>query len=820
MNSWTAACVLTALVNLVIAALVYVKNPRRLANRLFPLFSVNLAVWAIVVGFIMTAASEEDAGRLVRLAFAVGAFLPAQFNVLAIGVTRRFLERKHLWTAGFLYALSAAVAAVPFIPSFIHSVSFPSGRLRLPGPEVTYDTVLFSIYCVAVIVPMLAGLLSLGPRWNTATGVRRAELQYLFLGVLAGSLWVLATSLVPPFFGTTLPSRLAPFSSVVMSGIIAYGVAKYRILDIQVVLETTTAYVVTSLLLFFGYFMLVGAVSAVISSFWGGAQLRQMTLLVALFIVAATFVPFKSKVQYALRKQFFHDRYDPEELGAELNRVFGLHLAIGPLLERTIALLHDNMGIPLRATVLVSDELNVTGLFRGMPEWCGVRVVPESAVLRFLAHRQDIVVGEELEKSADPVLQEVREELTETEADAAVPILVNSSQVGALCIAGKVSGEMFSRSDMRILARIGTELGIAIERLVLADQLLKTQQFQSYLLEHAPIGVIATDERNTLTVFNREAEHLAGLSRETLIGHSPSRLPAPLRTVFEELLTAGKGTLDRELSVHGANGTRNTVRAMAELLTDERGSPVGAELILVDLSRVRQLEEQVRRNERLAALGVIAAGIAHEIRNPLVSLRTFAQLLPERYEDVEFRNAFSTIALREIDRMVRLVEDILLTRPGSCELREVDLVQVVKGAVVMFEAQRGSKEIVVRQEFPSQSVPVVADAERLHQAFLNILLNSRDAIEKKGEIVVRISETDEWVSILCEDNGCGMTQEEMRHMCDPFFTTKQRGIGLGLSIVAGIVQDHGGRLSVDSAKGVGTRLIIDLPRKVGKGASA
>jgi signal transduction histidine kinase len=237
---------------------------------------------------------------------------------------------------------------------------------------------------------------------------------------------------------------------------------------------------------------------------------------------------------------------------------------------------------------------------------------------------------------------------------------------------------------------------------------------------------------------------------------------------------------------------------------------------------------QIRRSDRLASLGTLSAGMAHEIKNPLVSIKTFAQLLPERYHDSDFRETFSNLIVHEIDRIDSLVNQLLrFARPAKPLLRPMHVHEVLEKTLLLVQHRLYQKEIKLTRSWDAEVDTTRADADQLEQVFLNFFLNAMDAMKRGGELTVgtQIRSGDPLVSqlsaegedmqeVLCisiRDTGDGIRAEDIPHVFDPFFTTKDYGTGLGLSVVHGIIEEHGGQIEVESELSKGTAFHIFLP---------
>jgi signal transduction histidine kinase len=255
---------------------------------------------------------------------------------------------------------------------------------------------------------------------------------------------------------------------------------------------------------------------------------------------------------------------------------------------------------------------------------------------------------------------------------------------------------------------------------------------------------------------------------------------------------------------------------------------LGALMVLTDITALKRLEAQIRRSDRLASLGTLSAGMAHEIKNPLVSIKTFAQLLPERYQDSDFRETFSNLIGHEIDRIDSLVNQLLrFARPTKPLLKPVHVHEIMEKSLSLLGHRLYQKEIKLTRSWQANVDTIRADADQLEQVFLNFFLNAMDAMKNGGELAVSTQvQTDErWVAALTRSNGEsgevlhitirdtgeGIRKEDIPHVFDPFFTTKDYGTGLGLSVAHGIIQEHGGQIEVESEVQKGTAFHILLP---------
>jgi len=347
------------------------------------------------------------------------------------------------------------------------------------------------------------------------------------------------------------------------------------------------------------------------------------------------------------------------------------------------------------------------------------------------------------------------------------------------------------------------------------------------VLDSVGDGVIVLDGNHRITFLNPAAEEVTGISRRLAEGR-------PFSAFFgnEEFLTemvaktaeTGMSISDHENVVlkKGRNITPVNVTASPLLLAD--GERIGIVLVLRDLTNIRELEEAVRQADRLSTLGALAAGLAHEIKNPLGGIMGAAQLLGRELPDGSELRDYISIMLKEVDRVNRIVEELLsLTAPRGLELKRVDLHRVLGDLVMLQKSAIGKNHAIFHQNYDLSIPPVLADESLLSQLFLNLIKNAVEAVGKNGHIRVTTRVVSEYsmtqkgerasrmVAIDVSDNGPGMSKEQMENIFTPFFTTKPKGTGLGLAICHKIVSEHRGMIKIDSEPGKGSTFTVLLP---------
>lgn len=375
--------------------------------------------------------------------------------------------------------------------------------------------------------------------------------------------------------------------------------------------------------------------------------------------------------------------------------------------------------------------------------------------------------------------------------------------------------------DSQILEQI---VRLERQKAELSAALQEHQAYYEDLLSSLQDGVIILDPAGRVVSLNQAAEELTGFSGSQVAGRPIGEVfppPSPLSRLVAKTADQGRSYADFDAALTRADGGRLTVSAVASLVSNPHGESRGVVLVLRDLSRVRELEEQVRRSDRLAALGVLAAGVAHEVRNPLVGVRAAAQLMEREATFPPGLREFTGIIIREVDRLNRLVGDLLaFAGHRALRIRPCNVNQVVEEALRLEDTGLQAGGVTVVRRYDPEVPAVAGDSERLLQVFLNLIRNGVEAMAGgAGELQVRTR--FERVAPQCGgraaavveigDRGAGIPPEIKGHLFNPFFTTKDGGTGLGLPISLRIVEEHGGAIEVQSEVGQGSTFRVLLP---------
>ena len=346
------------------------------------------------------------------------------------------------------------------------------------------------------------------------------------------------------------------------------------------------------------------------------------------------------------------------------------------------------------------------------------------------------------------------------------------------------------------------------------SRLRRVEAFRDILISSLPVGLIATDNKGHVILYNEFSQELTGISEKRVIGKSTEVFSdcEVIYTAFDVPEKRSDVTCQKEAQLVTDTGACHTVQLNRMAIIDRDDKFVGTLLMIQDLSQVKKLEEDLRRSERLAALGKMAAGVAHELRNPLSSIKGLALVLQSRFTGENHDRETANILVQEVERLNRSISELLdYARPQKLQKNDVDINILLHKAVSLLAIDAESAGIEMVTDFPDNLPVIQADEDRLNQVFLNLFLNSIQAMTDGGTLTIKTAKRESSLTITVNDTGCGIAKENFGRVFDPYFTTKPEGTGLGMAMSAKIVEEHGGTISFDSTEGQGTSVVVEIP---------
>jgi PAS domain S-box-containing protein len=837
MNNATLPTLIALIAQVSLGLAVFQANPKRHSNQCFLLLSAVVAVWLGNLYFAFSASTPETAAFYIRQASAAVVVILAVLNLLRLSIRERqkgwpeILRQSWLWLA-----LACAVIAFCQTKFFLQTAQFPVQAAvfdPLPVPVYGRGFLIYAAYFAAAAATLFAKYLR---DIKQTAGGERAELAFILIGMLATVALALLLAVTLRYF--IEPSQLiwfAPFRIVLFSLVIAYGIATRKIMEVGVFLRRVMGYLVLATYIVALYALVWWLSGAVFRQVLTIEQARSLAHICAAVVIAFAMAPARGFSQSIADRLFGGSR--SLDFRATMNKAADILESVSTLpelLERFAKMIGEALRSD-HVAILLADRQTFEQAYPPMPVGSGevIRLEESDPLITYLkAQQQPIVLDELYRIRATPELTDIKQRMRDLRAAAATGIFTRKHLVGVMLLGPRLSGRIYGSVEQNALQVLCGQLAVAVENAQLFTEVQNAKIYNETLLQNLTTGVIAADADGRITVFNKEAEQITDLPSHDVVDHSISGLPPPLSAAMRDTLQSGEVQEHREIVLRSGEKAV-VVRASSSLFHAQNGEMLGALMVLTDITALKRLEQQIRRSDRLASLGTLSAGMAHEIKNPLVSIKTFTQLLPERYQDSDFRETFSNLIGHEIDRIDSLVNQLLrFARPAKPLLRPMHVHDILEKSLMLVGHRLYQKEIKLSRSWNADVDTIRADADQLEQVFLNFFLNAMDAMKQGGELTVSteirsaadlIAPVDasvaassngaghEVLRITVRDDGEGIRSEDIPHVFDPFFTTKDYGTGLGLSVVHGIVQEHGGQIEVESELAKGTAFHILLP---------
>jgi two-component system, NtrC family, sensor kinase len=683
---------------------------------------------------------------------------------------------------------------VPGALLFLLQLAFINGVIDFSPSPILFRDVLdnlgdfqFGLYFVLSALALL----------QTYRTVRTPELRQQMKWVTRGT----ALAVVPYFALQSFPRLLgvvpgayidfAIFPLVLMPISFGYAIHRYRLMDVDIIFKRGVTYTLATACVIGLYATFVVIVGDLLGA--GFEPLSMVARVVATIVAALLFAPIKDQFQIWVDKFFYRDRYDVRETLIDFGRTLGSEVHLENMLDRIV----DRLGRALfvsRSAVFLEHPFDPS---RFIPARTSGLSIPPNADFGFLkstTERRYIFLETDL-----------------FDLNYFIPCRVKDRVIAYIALGRTQNGDYLTSEDLELLETVSDYVGIALENGRLyrslehkASEYQSLKDFSENIIESINVGVLVEDVDGRIVGWNRALEILTGRSRHDAIGRRTENF---IPSSFLHKLTE-----DRDLYKQPWLGL--TVNFTATSLVDKIGNTRGT-LIMVDniTDRVR-LEDQLVQNDKLTSIGLLAAGVAHEVNTPLAVISSYSQMLRKEISPEDSRYKLLEKITKQTFRASEIVNNLLnFSRTNATEFTDVDIHQVIRDTVALLEHQLKSGRIRIEQELRAEYPMTIGNAGKLQQVFLNLFVNARDAMPEGGELRIMTDTMNSKIEIVVQDSGVGISRENINKIYDPFFTTKAagKGTGLGLSVSYGIVQEHGGTIAVESKPGVGTSFRLELP---------
>jgi signal transduction histidine kinase len=819
MNPQLALIAAAALANIGLGVVVLARQPSSKINQYFALFSFSVALWTVSNALALAQLRAFSTDFFPRLAFASASVIPVGFLLFStVFPTTNPFAPKRTVLAFVAVGLGFALASLSHL--IVRDVVSSDGTLRIIYGPLHLP---FAIYFISGLG---FSLFLLVKKRRVLSGFERLQVQYLFLGVLLAAIGATATNLIVPLvLRSSNLSRFGPLFGLVMIALIAHSIIRYRLMNLRLVLRQGSVYLIAATIAGAVFSVIIGMGSRLVGD---RPQDVPLPFLVAIAIaIALAFQPLKTWLQATLDRYLYRETYDYQRTLREASSTISGTLDLKSLLEY----LCDTANRIVRPDVVSAFTRDSRdGTFWRVARVAIAEVHPEQDISRvsataplpsfLMTHRKALIRDEVGRTLHGPSAEAAAADLRALGGEVAIPMMSESQLIGFVVVGTKLSGDAYFVDDIELLSTLSNQAAIAVNNAQLYGRVVLVNEYIENILRTMDSGVITVEAGGQVAVVNATAQALTRLSQAALKTMTVDTLPKPLGSQLRDTLADGQPRLQLEASLPLDSTQLLPVVCSTAALRDEKGSIRGALIVFTDLSKLKALESDKRRAERLVAFGTLVSGIAHEIKNPLVAIKTFAELLPERFQDTDFRENFAKVVITEIDRIDDLVARLRgLAIPTPHAGGAMDLRDPIVDTLALLRAQLEQSRVTVVREFQDDEPYVAADIAQLKQLFLNLFLNALEAMGRDGELTVRVSrkriQSDTWVVVEVADTGPGIPEGIRASIFNPFFTTKSRGSGLGLAICRGIVDAHRGTIRAEPRHDrPGTIMIVEFPASV------
>ena len=733
--------------------------------------------------------------------------------VLTFPEKRQFV-RQRPWLLGVAYLPGALLLARHIIALRLAQAS---GHLRwdMDRQELAYGAILF--------------VAAAGALWHSyrlaSTTILRQQLKWVtrgtILAIVPYTLFYVVPFLMGAWPGTGM--KLSVLSLGLLPLTFGYAIFRYRLMDVDLIFKRGVVYTLAAAAVVGMYFALVAGVAMLVHNRQPSSG--PIGWILAVVVTALLFDPVRKWIQDRVDHLFYRTVYDYRrtliEFGRELGSETDLNALLSSVLDRlsrTLAV--DRIAIFLRtgeeaAQFAVSKSL-------GMP-------LTGKMDLTFLAVPRPEPAGHLFFENTHQVPRETagsQETIARLDLNYYIPCRAQQKTVAVLGLGKTAKGDYLSSEDIELLETLGGYLGIAIQNGRLYASLQqkvaeyeRLKDFNENIVESINVGIMALDMEDRIESWNAQMEVMYALPRW-------QTLTQPVRTIFppefvEEFYRVrqnpGINNLYKFRMQTPAGETRTVNVAIAPLVT-RKFEVIGRLVIMDDITERVELESQLSQADKLSSIGLLAAGVAHEVNTPLAVISSYTQMLAKQLQGDPQKSGLLEKITRQTFRASEIVNNLLnFSRTSGTEFADVDINKIITDTLALLEHQFKTAKIQVQSDLTHGISWIQGNPGRLQQVFLNLFLNAKDAMPGGGKLNVATSNGD-MVSVRVTDTGSGIAPEHIQRIYDPFFTTKtapkegqNRGTGLGLSVTYGIIQEHAGKIRVESNPGAGTTFALDFP---------
>jgi two-component system, NtrC family, sensor kinase len=741
-------------------------------------------------------------------------FLPVVFLHFCLSFPERRMTATRSWLVPMIYMPPLVLTGVAIASHVLFQLNQGSAELWAIAALIDRWKPLYFAALFAV-----SFLVLLESYRKTRKLIARRQMKWLVWGTGAGVLPFFVFYAVPFAFGREPKPFLELLGSIPLALIplsLAYAVVRHRLMDVELIFRRTLVYTL-AVAAIVGISLLANGLYNV--SLVGDEEPHaSIVALLSTAVVLLLFTPLKSRIQEGIERLFYRERYSSRKALLHLSQELNADLDLGRLTDHLLEGMGAALGLQSMAVLLPqSDGAFAVFKSHGCPLGVDtVRLPRQSGLVRKLGEGQpvNLETGHEDFVEAAPL-----------NMAAYFPCRVKGEVIAILAVGRKEGLDPLNSEELDLLQALAAQAATAFlnGRLVAslrdkARELEGLTEYNENILESMASGILVLDLEGQIARWNRAMESLYGKRREEVLDRSLDDVfPSSFLEALRGRLVLGQNEEIAhiyKLRLPVANGRSLIVNVSVAPFQVGSGQRCGTILIVEDVTARVRLEEHLQHSEKMASIGLLAAGVAHEVNTPLTGISSYTQMLRAQVETEDPRFALLDKIEKQTFRAAKIINNLLnFSRSSSTEMEALDVNKVLMDVLSLLEHQLDRSRIRVRKELQGGLLPVRGNENRIQQVFFNLILNARDAMPRGGWLTILTRADDDTVVVEVKDTGHGIRREDIKRIYDPFYTTKGigRGTGLGLSVSYGIIQEHGGGIFVDSVPGKGTTFQVALP---------
>jgi PAS domain S-box-containing protein len=628
-----------------------------------------------------------------------------------------------------------------------------------------------------------------------------------------------------PFLFNHIPSRAAELTVILQALIpltFSYSISRHRLMDFELLLKKAVTLVSSFVILAIIYFIATSQTKTSLEN-----KLNAFFLGILAIILGATlFTPLKKLFQSILDRAFYKRTYQYRKTLLSISKELSRERNLQKLSQALLELIANALSLKCIALLLPVDaEKKSFSILksRGQSPSSGDKITFDDSLYQELKEKEFLSYYSFAERKE---LQKNFESLSSSTFFHYLPLKVEENIIGCLAMGKKVDNTFLNSEDWELLTTISSPVALALENAYLYDQasirareLERLKDYSENIIESLTVGVAVLDQQGRIIGWNRVLEKTFSLKKEIVMNKTLMEvLGAKNFSALFPLESQQDFRLLSEITLDIAPNEKKIFDIAKTPLLDNRMNPYGTVVVFEEITEKISLQQQLLTSEKLASIGLLSAGVAHEINTPLTGISSYVQILQKKLSKSPHGQILEKIEA-QTERVARIIKNLLnfARNPSESSFHKVDLKDNLQEIISLIEYKLKTMNINLELKLEKLR-PLWAQGEQLQQVFINIILNAIDAMPTGGTLRISLSENSNQAMIKIEDTGTGIKDQHLPHIFDPFFTTKGlgKGTGLGLSISYAIIKEHEGQITVESERGKGSLFTIYIPKDLDK----